>query len=218
MKLICLDLITLANRFDGLPLAIVIAGAFKRQTGTSAIEYLHYYRKSWSDLQFQSKPGRQYQHNLLQTWMISYREIERRDPNAALMLLLLAQYDHRDIWYEMVRNSRFSSDFPAWLEKAVSSKFAFKIGVRSLIDFSFLDIKEQDGSYVMHPVVQDWCLQLASANQIVNSIQLDELALISVGYSIPDVNDKNYPELQQRLIPHANFVCHRNWSENNSAV
>ncbi|KAJ5651366.1 uncharacterized protein N7484_005089 [Penicillium longicatenatum] len=193
------DLITLANRLDGLPLAIVIAGAFMRQTGTSAIEYLHYYQEPWSDLQFQSKPGRQYQHNLLQTWMISYRDIEKRDPNAALMLLLLARYDNRDIW-------------------TVSSKFAFKIGVRSLIDFSFLDIKELDESYAMHPVVQDWCLQLASANQIVDSIQLDELALISVGYTVPDVNVRNYSELQQRLIPHSNFVRRRKWSNSDIAA
>ncbi|KAJ6011039.1 hypothetical protein N7451_002451 [Penicillium sp. IBT 35674x] len=213
------DLITLASRLDGLPLAIVIAGAFMRQTGTSASEYLHYYEDSWSDLQFQSKPGRQYQHNLLQTWMISYREIERRDPNAALMLLLLARYDNRDTWYELVKNSRYSSDLPVWLDRAVSSKLAFKTGVRSLIEFSFLDVKEQDGSYAMHPVVQDWCLQLASANEKpVNSTQLDELALISVGYTVPDTNDRNYAELQQRLIPHSKFVRNRNFSDSNIAL
>jgi hypothetical protein len=56
------------SRLGGLPLAIVIAGAFMRQTGTSITEYLQYYTESWSDLQLQSNPERQYQQdNMLQT-------------------------------------------------------------------------------------------------------------------------------------------------------
>lgn len=66
------DILTLANRLDGLPLAIIIAGAFMRETGTSITEYLQYYQESWSELQLQSNPGRQYQQgNMLETWMIS---------------------------------------------------------------------------------------------------------------------------------------------------
>lgn len=34
------DILTLANRLDGLPLGIVIAGAFMRETGTTITEYL----------------------------------------------------------------------------------------------------------------------------------------------------------------------------------
>jgi hypothetical protein len=79
-----IDTLALASRLDGLPLAIVIAGAFMRETGTSINEYLQYYRKSWSDLQLQSNPERQYQRgNMLQTWMISYNEIQKRDSRAA---------------------------------------------------------------------------------------------------------------------------------------
>lgn len=52
-----IDTITLASRLDGLPLAIVIAGAFIRETGTST-EYLQYYKESWYDLQSQPHPGR----------------------------------------------------------------------------------------------------------------------------------------------------------------
>ncbi|KAJ6081409.1 hypothetical protein N7499_006283 [Penicillium canescens] len=213
------DILALADRLDGLPLATVIAGVFMRETGTSITEYLEYYRESWTELQLQSSPGRQYQQgNMLQTWMMSYLEIQKRDPNAANLLLLLARFDNRDIWYELVESGSHSSNVPSWLKKAISSRLAFKIGVKSLIGFSLLETKRQEGSYAMHPVVQDWCLHFASTDESVDSIQLNQLALISVGYTVPNASDRNYSKLQQRLIPHANYVRHRDWSGDNIAL
>ncbi|CAG8885562.1 unnamed protein product [Penicillium egyptiacum] len=210
------DVLALADRLYGLPLAIVVAGAFMRETGTSITEYLQYYQGSWSELQLQSNPGRQYeQGNMLQTWMISYLEIQKRDPSAADLLLLLARFDNRDIWYELVESGRHSSNVPDWLKKAISSGLAFKIGVKSLVGFSLLESKQQEGSYAMHPVVQDWCLHIANTNKNVNLMQLNELALISVGYSVPSASDRNYSELQQRLLPHATYVRYLDWSDDN---
>jgi hypothetical protein len=97
------DLAELASLLDGLLLAIVIAGAFMRQTGTTVKEYLGLYRTSWFDLQSQSAPTRQYwQGNIIQTWIITYKEIQRHDPTAAKLLLLLAFFDNQDIWYELI--------------------------------------------------------------------------------------------------------------------
>ncbi|GFF61344.1 putative Pfs, NB-ARC and TPR domain protein (JCVI) [Aspergillus udagawae] len=204
------DSLALASRLDGLPLAIVIAGAFMRETGTSITEYLQHYEESWSELQQGSHPERQYQRgNMLETWMISYREIKDRDPDAAKLLLLLAHFDNRDIWYELLKSSRYSSSVPVWLERIISSKLTFRTGVKNLIGFSLLETKEGGGSYTIHPVVQDWCIHLSSTNKLVDSTQLNELALISVGYTVPHSSDRNYSGLQQRLIPHANYVHHR---------
>ncbi|KAJ5036788.1 hypothetical protein NUH16_004667 [Penicillium rubens] len=210
------DVLTLANRLDGLPLAIVIAGAFMRETGTSITEYLEFYQESWSELQLQSNPGRQYQQgNMLQTWMISYLEIQKRDPSAADLLLLLALFDSRDIWYELVKSGSHSSNVPDWLEKAISDGLSFKTRLRSLVGFSFLQSKQQEGSYSMHPVVQDWCHYIADESKGVNRIQLNELALISVGYSVPSASTREYSKLQQRLVPHANYVSHLNCLDDN---
>ncbi|KAH1419519.1 hypothetical protein KXX32_008710, partial [Aspergillus fumigatus] len=204
------DTVALASRLDGLPMAIVIAGAFMRETGTSITEYLQYYTTSWSDLQLHSNPERQYQQgNMLQTWMISYREIQKRDRNAAKLLLFLARFDNRDIWFELIKSSCHSQNLPIWLERTISSVMAFKIGVKALIGFSLLEAKEQEGGYSMHPVVQDWCSHLASADITLNSTQLNELALVSVGYTVPSAGVRNYSKLQQRLIPHADYVRSR---------
>ncbi|KAJ6120164.1 protein kinase subdomain-containing protein [Penicillium sp. IBT 18751x] len=211
------DTIALTNRLGGLPLAIIIAGAFMRETGTNITEYLQYYQESWSDLQLQSNPGHEYQHgNMIQTWLISYREIQKRDENAARLLLLLAHFDNRDIWYELVREGSHSPDAPLWLKGTTLNGLAFKVGVRVLIEFSLLEIKHREGSYSMHPVVQDWCLYIAGADSNVNLLQLKELALISVGFTVPRKTDRHSLELQQRLIPHANYVCRGDWSNDSS--
>ncbi|QKX55329.1 uncharacterized protein TRUGW13939_02421 [Talaromyces rugulosus] len=44
------DVTAFAGCLDGLPLAIVIVGAYMHETGTNISEYLQYYQKSWHDL------------------------------------------------------------------------------------------------------------------------------------------------------------------------
>ncbi|KAL3495490.1 hypothetical protein BJX62DRAFT_222676 [Aspergillus germanicus] len=179
------DVIDLESLLDGLSLAIVIAGAFMRQTGTTVKEYLELYQTSWSGLQSQSTPTRHYeQGNMVQTWTITYEEIQKRDPAAAELLLLLAFFDNQDIWYELIESGMFCSDRPGWLETAVSSKLVFKATVKTLVEFSLVETKQQEGSYTLHPVVQDW-------------YQLHELA------------ERRYAEIEQRLLPHADYLLSR---------
>jgi tetratricopeptide (TPR) repeat protein len=212
MILTYIDILVLTGRLDGLPLAIVIAGAFMRETGINTTEYLEYYQESWSDLQLQSSPIRQYQQgNMLQTWMISYYEIKKRDTDAAKLLLLLAHFDNRDLWYELIQGCCYSSDVPLWLKRITASGLAFNVSVRTLLEFSLLEMKPHRGGYMMHSVVQNWCLHVASSDENISSLQLRKMALIAVGHAIPEARDRNYPELQQRLIPHARHVCRGDW-------
>jgi tetratricopeptide (TPR) repeat protein len=194
---------------DGLSLAIVIAGAFVRQTGTTFKEYLELYRTSWFDLQSQSAPTRQYrQGNIVQTWIITYKEIQERDPTAAKLLLLLAFFDNQDIWYELIQKGLHHLNPPQWFETAVSSKLVFKTKLKALVEFSLVEIKQQEGSYTLHPVVQDWCYHIAASNNLIN--QLQELAFISVGYMVPSQDTRDYARLEQRLLPHANNLIQTN--------
>ncbi|KAJ5642041.1 hypothetical protein N7490_006041 [Penicillium lividum] len=155
---------------------------------------------------------------MLQIWMISYNKIQKRDPNAAELLLLLAHFDNRDIWYELVKGACgfHNPDIPVWLKQVMSNELTFKTGLKTLIRFSLLETHQQGGSYAMHPVV-DWCLYIARAEE-VNSIRFNDLALISVGYTVLSTSARRLSSLQQRLIPHANYVTHRGWSSENTAV
>ncbi|KAJ5737299.1 uncharacterized protein N7483_002424 [Penicillium malachiteum] len=198
------DTHTLADRLDGLPLAIDIAAAFMRETGTRITHH--------------SRPLGVSTSNRLETRMISFQEIQNRDPIAAEILLLLARFDNRDVWYELVKNASHSSNIPVWLERAISSELEFKVCMKPLIEFSLLHTTQQEGSYTMHPVVQDWCFHLASKDGNLNPMQLLELAIISVGYTVPHSSDRNYTELQRRLVPHANILRNGQFSANNIAI
>ncbi|KAL2829086.1 hypothetical protein BJY01DRAFT_240744 [Aspergillus pseudoustus] len=209
------DLTDLMKRLDGLALAIVLAGAYMRETSTSIKEYLHFYKSCWSDLQSESEPIRQYwQGNILETWTITYQEIQKRDPAAAKLLLLLACFDNRDIWYELIQSASNCSDTPSWFDKTVSSKLVFKKKLKALIRFSLVETKQQEGSYTLHPVVQDWCFHIAASEEATN--QLHEMTLISVGHMVPSSDDRDYARLEQRLLPHANFLMQKerhSWRE-----
>ncbi|KAL4985113.1 hypothetical protein BDW68DRAFT_189921 [Aspergillus falconensis] len=192
------DITDLTNKLDGLSLAIVIAGAFMSQTGTNIKEYLELYQTSWFELQSQSGTTRHYQQgNIVQTWMITYQELQRRDSAAAKLLLLLAFFDNQDIWYELIRCALYCCSPPPWFEMSVSSKLVFKAKIKALIEFSLVETRQQEGSYTLHPVVQDWCYQL------------HELSLISVGYMVPSKENRDFTRLQQRLLPHANHLLQK---------
>ncbi|KAL2782391.1 hypothetical protein BJX66DRAFT_345881, partial [Aspergillus keveii] len=202
------DMINLGSLLDGLSLAIVIAGSFMRQTGTNVKEYLELYQTSWSALQSQSGPTRHYQQgNMVQTWMVSYQEIKKRDPTAATLLLLLAFFNNQDIWYELLRSGLDCFDPPPWLQIVVSSKLAFKAKIKPLVGFSLVETKHQEGSYSLHPVVQDWCCHIAASNNLTN--QLHGLALMSVGHTVPRNSERDYAVIQRRLLPHANYLINR---------
>ncbi|QKX64835.1 uncharacterized protein TRUGW13939_12011 [Talaromyces rugulosus] len=172
------DVIALADRLDKLPLAIVIAGAYMRETGTSISEYLDHYQKSWRNLQSYSSPERQYQNsNMLQTWLISYNEIKKRDLNAAKLILLLARFDNRDIWYELVKCGAYSTNQPVWFNSVISDSLVFKKTIKTLIEFSLIEASQRNGSYTMHPVVQDWCRHIILTEHDMKASRLDDLAL-----------------------------------------
>jgi hypothetical protein len=83
--------------------------------------------------------------------MITYQEIQKRDPTAAKLLLALAFFDDQNI-----QSGMDCSGPPPWFEVVVSSKLVFRTKVKALIKFSLVETKQQEGSYTLHPVVQDW--------------------------------------------------------------
>lgn len=182
-----------------------------RETGTDISEYLKYYQTSWHDLQSDGRPGRHYQQgNILQTWSASYDAVRKRDSDIAELFLLLAHFDNRDIWYDLLKRGQYSPDQPTWLSDILSDSLTFKKRIAILIEFSLLNVNEQRGSYMMHPVVQDWCLDLSRIEDKEGNWRWEKLALIGVRHTIPDIDEPAYWGLQRRLLAHADYVC-RSW-------
>jgi hypothetical protein len=63
-----------------------------------------------------------------------------------------------------------------------------------------IETKQHEGSYALHPVVQDWCLHIANTGNRMISTKLDELALICVGYSAPSTSERNWLEIHDALF------------------
>jgi tetratricopeptide (TPR) repeat protein len=141
--------------------------------------------------------------------LISYDEVKNRDLNAAELILLLARFDSRDIWYELVKCGTYSTNQPVWFNNVTSDGLVFKETIRTLIGFSLIEANQQKGNYTMHPVVQDWCLHIIQTERDLKASQLDELALVCVGYMVPNSDQQNYWELQRRLLVHADYVNQR---------
>jgi tetratricopeptide (TPR) repeat protein len=194
------------SRLGGLPLAITIAGAFMRETGTSIQKFLQYYQESWHALQMRARPDRYYQGNLLQTWLVSYNEIQKRDAHVAELMLLLAHFDNRDIWYELVKSVEHSSQSPVWFDDVVSDSLTFRDNIRTLSQFSLIEVNQLSDSYSIHPVIQDWCLDMARNNNDGLSSPWHELALVAVGTMVPSTHERDYWQLQRRLLVHADFM------------
>ncbi|KAL4926018.1 uncharacterized protein BDV17DRAFT_164638 [Aspergillus undulatus] len=218
------DIIEIVRHLDGLPLAISLAGAFMRETGTSISKYLQYYRESWHSLQSRPSSNRHYEHdNILQTWLVSYHEIEKRDPEAAQLMLIIAHFDNQDIWRELLI-SVGAVDYSRWLVFTMSDEIAFRERMSTLIGFSFVIAQSQSDSYSMHPVVRDWCLYIAESRNNQDPDFFKETALIAVGTMAfdsgpspcygnstccggPPCNGGSACwTLQQRLLPHASYV------------
>ncbi|PKX99538.1 uncharacterized protein P174DRAFT_448002 [Aspergillus novofumigatus IBT 16806] len=197
----------LANRLNGLPLAIVMAGSFISQTGVSFAKYLQLYEQSFSELLSEMSPLRHYsQGDIRTTWRISYLEIQKRDAPAAKLLLLISTFHNRDIWFELVESGLNYDDAPSWFRQVVSNAFKFLKSMRTLIDFSLIETKE-DGSYSMHPVVQDWCRHIVGETSEEDKLTMKAIALASVGYTVPLRSERQYWLLQQRLLLHADQMC-----------
>lgn len=191
----------LVERLGCLPLAVVQAGRYMRETGTTnCTEYLQLYKTSWLDLQRENPQLRDYDNgNVQTTWMISYHTVRQRDETAANLLQLWAHFHYQDLWFELFHRSK-DLDIPSWIKSLARSKIRFKCIMRILLAYSLVESSQNGESYSIHPVVHDWCRESISRNRI----DLIVLALIILGFAVPDDSESAYWLVQRRLLPHAN--------------
>jgi tetratricopeptide (TPR) repeat protein len=176
-----------------------------QRTGISPSRYLELYTQSWKDLQQYSRPHQSYSNgSLVGTWMISYQEIQKNYPAAAKLLFLLACYDNQDIWYDLIREGLQGEHRPSWLLEVASHEIDFSHAIQALMSFSLIQAKHSSSSYSLHSVVQDWCIGYMQEEDI--KVEMWAIAMISIGYSVPNSDEPRYWTLQQRLLPHADHV------------
>lgn len=196
------DALTLVERLDGLPLALVIAGSYISRTTIS--KYLEFYNTSWNNLQeslsfLPDYPGR----TIITTWKISYDELKRKDDGAAKLLQLWAYLDNRDVWYELFRWPQWNHQSPDWLLQVVATEIAFLDSINMLLEYSLVEKNEGVASYSMHAVVHDWIRE--TVNRDDDGMFL-KLAVGTVGLladSATRREELDCRDLERRVLPHA---------------
>ena len=81
----------IVQEMDGLPLAIVQAGAFVEETGCSLADYLNLYKTHRKDLLARkSRLSQDYKDTVYTTWSLTFEQVEQQNPAAANILRLCA--------------------------------------------------------------------------------------------------------------------------------
>ncbi|KAL8976675.1 MAG: hypothetical protein Q9205_007369, partial [Flavoplaca limonia] len=128
------DATKLAERFDGLLLALATAGDYISQTAESFRDYLDMYEQSWEELAKNSHGLMEYDRTLYLTWNLSLKQVAAQDPEAAELFRLMGYLGNVDLC-----KPRFN--------KAMATLHSY-----SLIEAIL-------GHYSLHACVHDWVLE-----------------------------------------------------------
>ncbi|OLN92294.1 Kinesin light chain 1 [Colletotrichum chlorophyti] len=160
--------ILLAQKLDGLPLALATAGAYLNQVSTSCEEYIQMYDKSWLRLQEETPDLLDYDRALYSTWDISLQHIHLQNQSAAELLRIWAYFDNYDLWYELLQNGRSSA--PHWLQEITEDKISFDAAMRVICEHGLAEpnvLVPEPGSssegYSMHGCVHSWTMHVLNA-------------------------------------------------------
>ncbi|OHW91780.1 NB-ARC and TPR domain protein [Colletotrichum incanum] len=121
----------LAQKLDGLPLALATAGAYLNQVTTSCTEYVQMYEKTWLRLQKRSPHLLEYDRALCSTWNVSLQQIQLQNQQAAELLRLWAYFDNYDLWYELLQAG--GPEEPLWIHEMTEDKISFDAAMRVLL-------------------------------------------------------------------------------------
>ena len=187
----------LAQRLDGLPLALTTAGMYLRQTSESFGGYLDAYENEWLGLRDDAQELLEYEdRTLFSTWNLSLSLVRAQDPDAAELMHLLAYFGSQDISYKLLRGA--ATDALPWLQRLTENKRRFDRAMSRLHDFSLVEIST--GSYSLHACVHDWALQ--ESNHHTN-VLCSKAVLHAVASNVAKEDERDYWLSNRLLLGHA---------------
>ncbi|XEU97663.1 hypothetical protein FSHL1_002949 [Fusarium sambucinum] len=197
--------VRLAEKLDGLPLALATAGAYLDQVAMSCAEYLQLYQESWGRLQESSPQLLSYEDRaMFSTWNISYENVEKLNQSSAMLLKLWAYFDHEDLWYELLSDAKKRT--PPWLQ-VLTDKLTFVKSMRLLCDHGLVEAntvfgENETGSpgYSVHGCVHAWMIDVLHKKTDRDMVRIAATCVASL---IPSKKDKEYWLIQRRLLRHA---------------
>lgn len=195
----------LLTQLDGLPLAIVSAGAYLKQSVITCREYLKLYKESWLQLQ-QLSPQQSSleQKSMHTTWKITLNQIMRQHRHAAVLLKQWIAFNSNDIWYGLFQSAR---------PESASDPLVFDTAMAVLSRYGWVEPgpvaagnSQQGRGYSLQKCIHAW---LQYEDCFVSDIDLlTQLAVLKIStYQLDLVTKFNFFSLElpdrNRLLPHA---------------
>ncbi|KAF7167825.1 hypothetical protein CNMCM6106_003241 [Aspergillus hiratsukae] len=200
------DVQRLAQTLDGLPLALVAAGAYLRHYPYSCAEYLDAYNQSWLRLLKKTPTSEQYDLTLYSTWDLTLDRIRKVNELAAILLRFCACFDNNDLWFELFQ-TRNELEKPKWLQTLTANKLEFGDAVRILHEHAMVELHagvtdNRSGSigFRIHNCVHSWIIHVLNENW---DYGMSSLALGCIASTVPH-DGTSYWHISQRLLAHGN--------------
>jgi tetratricopeptide (TPR) repeat protein len=139
------------------------------------------------------------------TWAISYQAIRERHEHTANLLLLWSFLDNKDLWHGLFDTACVASPVASrmlsgWIGDVASSEIKFSGAMQLLCNYSLAEQMQDTGSYATHPVVHQWAHHSQGKRF---AAELSRLAVVVVGWAVPESSTRDYAALQRRLLLHA---------------
>jgi tetratricopeptide (TPR) repeat protein len=178
------------------------------ETGTSFRTYTKLYKEQWKDLMEieNTAPLRSYGNRSINTtWTVSYNVIRAQNEGAANLLLLWAHIDHKSLPFWILQagihsSSALAKDLSAWLRDTADDEVKFLQVVRLLRSYCLIESLHGSSTNGTHPVVHQWAFHIQDEHQ---RAELSRLALLIIGYAVPDKYATEYHQKQRQLFAHA---------------
>ena len=92
-----------------------------------------------------------------------------------------------------------------WVGNIASTELEFTKAIQVLRNYSLIEDVEDLASYATHPMVHRWAYHFLGED---SRVELAQLAVVTVGWSVPDNSTRDYSAMQRRLLLHAQ-ACSR---------
>ncbi len=187
----------IVREMDGLPLAIVQAGAFIQETGCSLADYLNLYTTHRKGLLARSSrllPD--HPETVATTWSLSFQQIEQQSPAAADLLRLLAFLAPDSIPEELLTRGAAAIDTPL---ATIADPLQFQETLGVLFRYSLIQRNANTHTLGIHRLVQTI---LKDSMDAQTQRVWAERTVLAVNAAFPDANSGAADPHYQSYIPH----------------
>lgn len=187
----------LCRLLDGLPLALEQAAAFIEENQKNVVDYLHLYMQHPATLlqQRSTVNADDYPHSVATTWLLSFKQIEQRNPAAASLLRLCAFLHPDAIPEEMIVAGATHLD--SHLLPLVNNPSVLDAAFRALATYSLVHRKAK--TLTLHRLVQ---VVIKDGMSQETYRQWTERTIRMVNAAFPDGEFATWSDCE-RYLPHA---------------